>query len=44
MKKLLLLAVIPDCPESYGTVKLMLDRLQISGVEFVFSGDLKMCK
>ena len=44
VKKLLLIGVLPDCPETYSNVKYMLDTLHISDVEFVYSADLKMCK
>ena len=44
VKKLLLLGVLPDCPESHANVKLLLDMVKLRQTEFVFSGDLKMCK
>ena len=44
VKKLLLIGVLPEYPENYSNVKLMLEKLNITDSEFMFSADLKMCK
>ena len=42
VKKLLLLAVVPDAPENYFNVKAILTQLDIEVLEFTVSADLKM--
>ena len=44
VKKLLLLGVLPECSETYGNVKLLMEKLSLDDSSIFFSGDLKMCK
>ena len=44
VKKLLLLAVLPECSETYESVQFLLRKLCLEDVPCVFSADLKMCK
>ena len=44
VKKLILLAAVPDVPETYFNIKSILDNLDLETVEFTGSVDLKMCK
>ena len=44
VKKLILLAVVPDAPENYFNVRTILTQLEIEVLEFTVSADVKMCK
>ena len=44
VKKLILLAAVPDVPETYFNIKSILDNLDLETVEFTGAVDLKMCK
>ena len=44
VKKLILLAAVPNVPETYFNVRSILDNLDIETVEFTAAADLKMCK
>ena len=44
VKKLILLAAVPDVAETYFNVKTILDNLNLDTVEFTAAADLKMCK
>ena len=42
VNKLLLLGLIPGCPENHYNVKLILDQLGLNGVQFCTTADLKL--
>ena len=44
VKKLFLLGVVPDVPETYFNVKAILSSLNLEVVEFTAAADIKMCK
>ena len=44
MKRLMLLGVLPECPETYNNVRVLIKHLQLEGIKTLFSGDLKICK
>ena len=44
VKKLLLLAVVPEVPENYFNVKAILSSLDIEGIEFTTAADIKLSK
>ena len=44
VKKLIVLAAVPEAPENYFNVKAILDMLRIEALEFTYSADIKMCK
>ena len=43
MKRLLLLAIIQNVPEKYENDKEILSQLNIGGLNFSVSADIKMC-
>ena len=43
VKKLLLLGVLPEFSETYGNIKLLMEKLSLDDSSIFFSGDLKMC-
>ena len=42
MKKLIILAAVPNVPENYANVKLILNELNMEALEFTYSADVKM--
>ena len=44
VKKLLLLAVLPEVPENHFNVKAILSSLNLEAIEFTAAADIKMCK
>ena len=44
MKKLLLLAVLPEVSENHFNVKAILSSLNLEAIEFTAAADIKMCK
>ena len=44
VKKLLILAVVLDTPENYDSIKLILDSLNIQGVEYTTQADIKLLR
>ena len=44
VKKLFLLAVVPEVPETYFNVKAILSSLNLEVIEFTAAADIKMCK
>ena len=44
MKKLQLLAIFPEVPETNENVGTILDQMDLDSVGFTVSADIKMCK
>ena len=44
VKKLMLLAVVPQVPENHPNMEVILGELNMESVEFSVSADVKMCK
>ena len=44
MKKLFLLGVVPEVPENYTNVKMIMSSLNLEVIEFSAAADIKMCK
>ena len=44
VKKLLLLGVVPEIPENYFNIKAILSCLDIEGIEFTSTADIKLSK
>ena len=42
VKKLIILAAVPNVPENYSNVKLILNELNMEALEFTYSADVKM--
>ena len=43
-QKVIVLAVVPNIPESYDNSRIIFDKVQIQKILFTFAGDLKMIK
>ena len=44
VKKLFVIGAVPNVPENYFNVKVVMDQLNMEAVEFSVSADVKMCK
>ena len=42
VKKMMVLGAVPNIPENYPNVKLILDELNMEAIEFTMSLDIKM--
>ena len=44
VKRMLVMGAVPEIPENYPNVKMVLDELNMEAVEFTMSLDIKMHK
>ena len=44
VKRQLIVAIVEDVPETYATVKVMMDQIHVEDVSFIISCDLKVAK